>query len=342
MKASAFRFIVPFMLYLIFGVMHPVQSQVAVSTTNSAAHSSAMMDVQSNTMGVLMPRMTAAERQAIAAPATGLLVFQTDIPSGFYYFNGSQWQKLQEAVVEADPIYTAWDKSTGITIPSTKISNFSPSVASVQAVADNTAKRSYPGADAAKLSGIQAGAEVNVNADWNATSGDAFILNKTPVTPGMALITPAVAGNFYYFEGGNWVAKSAYAGLSSGGNQPINNMQPTLTLSFAIALQGIFPSQNAIYPFLAEIMITSFNFAPQGWALCNGQLLPINQNQALFSLLGTMYGGNGQTNFALPDFRGRVPVSRGNTLTQGQMLGTETITLNASQVPVHTHVVTYQ
>jgi len=62
-------------------------------------------------------------------------------------------------------------------------------------------------------------------------------------------------------------------------------------------------------PFLSEIKIVSFNFAPKGWALCNGQLLPINQNQALFSLLGTTYGGNGQTNFALPNLRGRVPIS---------------------------------
>ena len=64
-------------------------------------------------------------------------------------------------------------------------------------------------------------------------------------------------------------------------------------------------------PFLSEIKIVSFNFPPKGWALCNGQLLPINQNQALFALLGTTYGGNGQTNFALPNFRGRVPDTRG-------------------------------
>ena len=66
-------------------------------------------------------------------------------------------------------------------------------------------------------------------------------------------------------------------------------------------------------PFLGELKLMSFNFAPKAWALCNGQLLPINQNQALFSLLGTMYGGNGQTTFALPDMRGRVPIHRGDT-----------------------------
>src|SRR4051795_162538 len=90
-------------------------------------------------------------------------------------------------------------------------------------------------------------------------------------------------------------------------------------------------------PFLAEIRIMSFNFPPKGWALCNGQLLPINQNQALFSLLGTMYGGNGQTNFALPDLRGRIPIDRGNGHTQGEVGGSSSVTVNIQQLPQHTH-----
>jgi microcystin-dependent protein len=89
-------------------------------------------------------------------------------------------------------------------------------------------------------------------------------------------------------------------------------------------------------PFLGEIKMTSFAFAPRGWALCNGQLLPINQNQALFSLLGTQYGGNGQTTFALPDLRGRAPVHRG-TVIQGESAGAESVTLNAAQLPAHAH-----
>lgn len=92
-------------------------------------------------------------------------------------------------------------------------------------------------------------------------------------------------------------------------------------------------------PFLAEIRIMSFNFAPKGWALCNGQLLPINQNQALFSLLGTTYGGNGQTNFALPDLRSRLPVHMGNGFTLGQRAGEEVHTLNQTEMPQHNHFV---
>jgi microcystin-dependent protein len=90
-------------------------------------------------------------------------------------------------------------------------------------------------------------------------------------------------------------------------------------------------------PFLSEIRIFSFNFAPKGWALCNGQLLPINQNQALFSLLGTTYGGNGQTNFALPNLQSRVPIHMGSGHTLGEAGGEQAHTLLISELPTHLH-----
>src|SRR5689334_22190047 len=98
-------------------------------------------------------------------------------------------------------------------------------------------------------------------------------------------------------------------------------------------------------PFLSELRLFSFVFAPKGWALCNGQFLPINQNQALFSLLGTTYGGNGQTTFALPDLRGRAPVSSGqgpglSSYNLGEVTGTENVNVTVNQMPMHTHVVT--
>ena len=96
--------------------------------------------------------------------------------------------------------------------------------------------------------------------------------------------------------------------------------------------------------YLGEIRMFAGNFPPKGWALCNGQILPINQNQALFVLLGTTYGGNGQTNFALPDFRGKVPVHFGqgpglSDYSLGQTGGSETATISISQMPAHTHQV---
>jgi microcystin-dependent protein len=88
---------------------------------------------------------------------------------------------------------------------------------------------------------------------------------------------------------------------------------------------------------MGEIKIISWNFAPKGWAFCNGQFLPINQNQALFSLLGTMYGGNGQTTFALPDLRGQVPIHVGQGHIQGEKAGSEAVTINQQSMPQHLH-----
>jgi microcystin-dependent protein len=91
-------------------------------------------------------------------------------------------------------------------------------------------------------------------------------------------------------------------------------------------------------PFLSEIRIFSFGFAPKGWALCNGQLLPINQNQALFSLLGTTFGGDGRVNFALPNLQSRVPIHVGSGHTLGEKGGEQAHTLSIAEIPTHVHV----
>ena len=91
-------------------------------------------------------------------------------------------------------------------------------------------------------------------------------------------------------------------------------------------------------PFLSEIRIMSFVFAPKGWALCNGQFLPINQNQALFALLGTTFGGDGRVNFALPDLRARTPIHTGSGHTLGERGGEQAHTLSIAELPTHTHV----
>lgn len=98
-------------------------------------------------------------------------------------------------------------------------------------------------------------------------------------------------------------------------------------------------------PFMGEIRMVGFNFAPRGWATCQGQIMAIAQNSALFALLGTIYGGNGQTTFGLPNFSGRSPVGQGTgpgltPITIGEVAGTENITMNINQMPMHTHVAT--
>lgn len=117
-----------------------------------------------------------------------------------------------------------------------------------------------------------------------------------------------------------------------------------LLLSIIIYLSSIFTS-NVVFanePYLGEMAYFSGNFAPRGWALCDGQLLPISQNQALFSLLGTTYGGDGRTNFALPDMRGRALVHAGSgpglsTRPQGSMFGNEMVSMSVAQMPSHGH-----
>jgi microcystin-dependent protein len=127
----------------------------------------------------------------------------------------------------------------------------------------------------------------------------------------------------------------------AGGSQPHDNMIPFLVVNFIISMFGVFPtptSGGGDDPFLSEIKMVSFNFAPKGWTLCNGQLLPINQNQALFALLGTTYGGDGRVNFGLPNLQGRVPMHMGNGHTLGERGGEQAHTLNLSELPAHTHI----
>lgn len=115
-----------------------------------------------------------------------------------------------------------------------------------------------------------------------------------------------------------------------------------LTMLASIAFTA---KAQASDPFLGQIAFVTYNFVPKNWAACNGQLLPISQNQALFSLLGTQYGGNGTTTFALPDMRGRMLVHEGQALggptnyTMGQSGGTESVTLLVTQMPAHSHTV---
>lgn len=122
--------------------------------------------------------------------------------------------------------------------------------------------------------------------------------------------------------------------------------QGFFTVTTAMALFAAMPDNATagMEPFVGEINYVAFNYAPQGWLPCNGQLLPINQYQAVFALLGTTYGGNGTTTFALPDMRGKVPVHQGQSaggsnFVMGQTAGSENITLTVNQMPTHSHPV---
>lgn len=137
---------------------------------------------------------------------------------------------------------------------------------------------------------------------------------------------------------------------SSGNNSAHNNMSPALTLNYIIALNGVYPSRDggsAVDPILGEIKMFAFNFAPGGFAKCEGQLFQISQYDALFSLLGTIYGGDGETTFGLPDLRGRMPIGSGNgpglsNYGVGHGEGKETVALSENEMPSHSHNVVKQ
>jgi microcystin-dependent protein len=121
----------------------------------------------------------------------------------------------------------------------------------------------------------------------------------------------------------------------------LSRIATTLIVASSL-LFGVRSAQGQAQPYLGQIAIVPYNFAPVGWMFCYGQLLPISQYSALFSLVGTTYGGDGRTNFALPDLRGRVPVGMGDgpgltPIELGQMAGTETVTLTVAQLPAHSH-----
>jgi microcystin-dependent protein len=132
----------------------------------------------------------------------------------------------------------------------------------------------------------------------------------------------------------------------TGNSQPFDNMEPSTTLNYMIAINGIFPSRDGSnvsnFPFLGELSLFAGSFAPNGWMFAQGQLLPISQYTALFAILGTTYGGNGLSNFALPDLRGRTIVGAGQgpglpDWVLGQQDGASSIVLSVSQLPDHNH-----
>src|SRR5262249_11124589 len=157
----------------------------------------------------------------------------------------------------------------------------------------------------------------------------------------------AVSGSNIYTDAAPNVTMDPTALGSAGGSQPHHNKIPFLVVNFIFSLFLVFSShscaclnqrrRNMSEPFLGEIKIISWNFPPKGWTFCNGQLLPINQNQALFAILGTTYGGDGIQTFGLPNLQGRSPVHIGNGIVLGERGGETSHTLNSSEMAAHSH-----
>ena len=159
-------------------------------------------------------------------------------------------------------------------------------------------------------------------AAWAAPSPAASLTAKTPlsVASNNIRINPGTnAGDLLTWDGTNWVNMQP---ATQHFSISVDNHQPYLVANYVISLFGIYPSQNdASQPYLGEIFLMGTNFAPNGWHFCDGSLLPISSNVALFSLVGTTYGGDGQSTFALPDLRGRVAIHQGSNGTTNYIIG---------------------
>ena len=275
-------------LFILLLVMEiTVNAQVGIGTTSPAA--SARLDVTSTTQGFLPPRMTTSQRDAIASPATGLVIYNTTT-AGLEFRNGNTW------------------------------------------VTTNAA---------ASISGTLAVS----NGGTGATTLAANSLLIGNGTSAVQTLAPNTNGNILYANGTNWLSKTLT--INNAGNSiPFNHIQPYLAVNYCIATTGYYPSRSGTDPFIGEIDIFGFNFAPTGWALCDGSLLPISQNAALFSLLGTNFGGDGVSTFRLPNLQSRVAIGQGtgvglSTYQIGQTGGSENITLTISNIPTHSHTVSY-
>ena len=158
---------------------------------------------------------------------------------------------------------------------------------------------------------------------------------------GNMLAAQAARGTAHYIaSSGSTVDMTEHALTKTGNGQPHENRQPSLVLRYIITTQGNYPSREGIVDidgedYVGEIRAFGFNFAPRGWAMCDGQLMPINGNESLFTLIGTKFGGDGRTTFALPDLRGRVPVGAHEPV--GTTFGAETVKLQPTELPAHDH-----
>jgi hypothetical protein len=277
---------------LAFGIGTAAQAQsVAINTDGTAADNSAILDVKSTTQGMLVPRMTAAQRTAISTPATGLLVYQTDATAGFYFHNGTIWVSLNTTTDAA--------ALTSGTLPNGRMpaltGDVTTTAGNVATTIANNAVTSAKIADGtivdADISGV-AGSKISGNIAGNAAN---------------------VTGTVAVANGGTG-ATTAAAARTNLGLTSIATMN-TVGVRYYMVISGLFPSGgNCSDPCLGQIFMAVPNdtrFSGSGALPCDGRFLNIATNSALYAVIGTTYGGDGTTTFALPNLNGATNMPKG-------------------------------
>ena len=291
-------------------------------------------------MKTLLPAVTAF---VIASASTSALAAVTGLTGGGQPFSNMQ---PSLAVTEVTPFSGIFPSRGGGGSPSGDTlgfiydfaGNFAPGTSltaqgQLLPIAQNTALFSILGTS---YGGNGTNTYALPNLQGIAAIGSGGLLNVGDAigSPTVTLTTAQIPPHDHTLPGGGVTG-------TTGGGLPFNNMQPSLTLTPLIATQGVFPSRGGggggSATFIGQIANFTGNFAPDGWAPANGELLPIAGNQALFSILGTTYGGNGITNFALPDLRDRAAVGGNGVTPLGATFGEQNTTLTVSQLPPHDH-----
>ncbi len=329
-------------LIILLCAIQYADAQVGIGTSSPAT--SAKLEISSTTQGFLPPRMNQSQRTAIGSPAQGLMVYQTDGTEGLYYYSGSAWIYIINSTSGTLPVSSGGTGATSFTSGAiltgsgtSALGSITPAGVTGKAVVSNG---STWAATTLTVEGGGTGRSTLSSNSLLAGNGTSSVNLIPPGVPGSVLASTLVDDVPYWYA-------ASFSNATTGSGTSFSNMQPYQSVGYFISINGTYPSFSGENPLMGEIAIFPYNSAPVGWAYCDGSLLNTSAYPALFSLLGTSFGGNGSTTFGIPDLRGKVIIgsgtsaASGTTFLRGDVGGAQTITLSTANMPAHTHDITF-